>query len=148
MADPLQLATVENVVSAWKPLNDVERERAEYWISAASRALRRRWKDIDARINAGTLAKDDVTDVIVGLVIDILPGLANNGMKSGSVQAGAEARSFTMEDRKNGAGRIVFQDWMVEIFEGPVGETPRPKISTPRPYGLNRIFPEWKEVYD
>lgn len=144
MAD---LATVEQLELAWRTLTPTEKSRAEWWIGAASRRIRRRWKDVDERIAAGTLNAEDVSDVVVDLVITVLPTLENAGQKSWSVQAGAEAKSVTLESGRL-EDRLEFKDWMIDIFDGGTSQMALPKIAAPRPYGLNTIFPSWKEVYD
>ena len=144
MAD---LAQVTDIVNAWRPLNPVETTRAEYWIGAVSRKIRRRWKDVDQRLTDGSLQADDVTDVVVSMVLSLLPKLESNGMRSVSVAAGAESRAITL-DSSGGDERLSFEDWMVEIFEGTAAQTALPKLKAPKPYGLNRIFPDWKEVYE
>lgn len=142
-----ELASVEDIVSAWRPLTPVETTRAEYWIAAASRRLRRRWKTLDAQIESGQLDREDVVDVVVQLVIGVLPTLDNAGMKSLSVQAGSMAKSYTLEERGN-QDRLHLEDWMIEIFEGAGPLTATPKIASPRPYNLNRVFTDWQETYD
>ncbi|RKS16744.1 Gp19/Gp15/Gp42-like protein [Arthrobacter sp. AG1021] len=144
MAD---LAQVKDIVDAWRPLKPVESTRVEYWIGAASRKIRRRWKDVDQRIAAGTLQLEDVTDVVVSMVLSVLPKIENNGVKSVAVAAGAESRAITL-DSSGGDERLSFEEWMVEIFEGVAASTPLPQIKAPMAYGLNRIFPDWKEVYE
>lgn len=147
MADPTDLANVQDVELAWRSLTPTERSRAEYWIGAASRRIRRRWPDVDARITNGTLDAKDVSDVVVNMVITLLPTLENAGQKSWSIQAGAEAKSVTLETGRL-EDRLKFENWMIEIFEGAASRMALPKIAAPRPYGLNTIFPDWKEVYD
>lgn len=144
MAD---LATVEQLELAWRTLTPTEKSRAEWWIGAASRRIRRKWKDVDERIAAGTLNAEDVSDVVVDLVITVLPTLENAGQKSWSVQAGAEAKSVTLESGRL-EDRLEFKDWMIDIFDGGASQMALPKIAAPRPFGLNTIFPSWKEVYD
>lgn len=140
-------AAVEDIEAAWKPLSAAERSRAEYWLNAASRKIRRRWKNIDGRITEGLLDKGDVSDVVVALVIDVLPSLENAGLRSMSVQAGSMGRSFTLEDRGN-QDRLHLEDWMVEILNGTVVSGATPQIAAPRPYDFNRVFPDMREVYD
>lgn len=141
------LAEVKDIEAAWRPLNDTERSRAEYWISSATRRIRRNWPNVDARIQSGEIDRDDVSDVIISLVIDILPGLEHVGAKSWSVQAGSESKAVTLEQRRN-EDRLHFEDWMVAIFEKKKTTTAQPRIAAPRPYDLNRVFPTWMEVYD
>lgn len=143
MAD---FAEPKDIEEAWRPLNPVETSRASYWIGAASRKIRRQWKDIDARISADDPTADDVKDIVIALVIGILPGLENEGKKSLSVQAGNMTRSFTVEERRN-EDRLHFEKWMIEIIEGSAEKAALPKIESPEPYGLNRIFPQWKDTY-
>lgn len=145
---PEPFTTPQAIESAWKTLSTVETTRAEYWISAASRKIRRRWKDIDARLTAGSLDKDDVADVVVALVIEVLPTLDNAGVRSLSVQAGSMARSHTLEDRKN-QDRLHLEDWMVELLDGAAPEVGAvPMVAAPRPYDFNGVFPNMPEVYD
>lgn len=139
-------ANAEDIVNAWRPLSQLETTRAEYWTGAASRNIRRKWKDIDTRIAAGDLTADDVKDIVVAQVINLLPGLENNGKKSISVQAGNMARSYTLQER-NDEDRLHFEKWMLEIIEGKETEGALPLISAPDAYDLNKVFPTWQEHY-
>lgn len=140
-------AKIDDVELAWKTLSAAEKTRAGYWLNAASRKIRRRWKDIDARIAAAQLDPGDVADVVVALVIDVLPSLDNAGVRSMSVQAGSMGRSFTLEDRGN-QDRLHLEDWMIEILDGSASRGATPQIAAPRPYDFNRVFPDMREIYD
>jgi hypothetical protein len=66
MADPF--ATPEDVAARWRELTGPEEARAEVLLGDASRIVRRRWPDIDARITAGTVDADDVRMIVAGMV--------------------------------------------------------------------------------
>lgn len=114
------LATTADLEKAWRPLQSAEKPRAEYYIGVASRRLRRRWPDVDGRLTASLLAKDDVTDVVVHMVLGVLDSAPARGAKSWSQTSGPFSQSVTLE-----AGRtdlITIEPWMAEVFDGPPPE--------------------------
>ncbi|MEE6295194.1 hypothetical protein [Georgenia wangjunii] len=126
MAD---LATTTEFATAWRPLRPSEIPRAAYWIGVASRKVRRRWRDVEDRIAAGDLARDDVRDVVLALVNQVLGPAPVPGAKSWQEQrsSGEESRSYsvTMSPGKDPHQLMVFEEWMLEIFDGSsTGATP------------------------
>lgn len=121
MAD---LAEVEKLQQAWRTLKPVEVPRAQYYIGAASRRIRRRWKDVDARILSGELDAGDVADVVVQMILGILDGAPVHRARSWSETAGPFAKTVTLESGR--AGYLAFEDWMVEIFDGISTASPVP----------------------
>jgi len=137
MAD---LAQIEAVVAAWRPLTSVELPRATYYLGSASRKIRRRWRDVDDRIAAGTLTADDVSDVVVQMVLGAVDVVPIRGAKSFSEGVGPMSRSATLAGASTDP--LVIEDWMVEVFEG--SSTPRPVGSFPPSgnYESTSIWPE------
>jgi hypothetical protein len=66
MAEPF--ATPEDLQARWRPLDPEETARAAVLLGDASRIVRRRWSDIDARIAAGDLDLEDVVMVVCAMV--------------------------------------------------------------------------------
>lgn len=131
--DLAQLSTVE---SAWRPLRAVERPRAEYYLAAASRAIRRRWKDVDQRISDGTLAQEDVSDVVVQLVITAVDAPPVRNAKSFSEGVGPMSRSATLVGASTDP--LAIEDWMVAVFEG--SSTAEPVSSMPPSGNYEGLF--------
>jgi hypothetical protein len=135
------LATPDVLEKAWRPLTAAERPRAEYYLSKASRRIRRRWPDVDDRMAAQTLDSEDVEDVIVQMVLAVLDGPPIRGAKSFSEGVGPMSRSATFI--AGGPDPLVIEEWMVEVFEGrqttaePVGSFP--------PAGTNKPACSWTE---
>jgi hypothetical protein len=113
MADLTDILTVEK---AWRTLSPAEKVKAEYYIGVVSRAILRRWKDVDDRITAGTLGVDDVKDVATQLVITAVDAPPIRGAKSFSEGVGPMSRSATLKTDKTDL--VDFEDWMVAVFEG------------------------------
>lgn len=123
------LAAITVIEQAWRPLNPVEKNRAEYYLGVASRAIRRRWPDVDQRIaNADDyLGAEDVADVVVQMVLSAVDVPPVRGAKSFTVTTGPMSRSATLE--AGSTSPSVIEAWMVEVFEGrptamPLGSFP------------------------
>lgn len=137
-------ASTTDVTNAWRPLNAQEATRATYWLEVASRRVRNRWPDVDARIADpdDRLHGKDVRDVVVALVVEVLGGPPVPGARSWQVASGAESRAVTLGTAAPNDPNV-FAGWMVELFEGrataalPVG-------SFPPPGRYDSLF-EWKE---
>lgn len=112
MADLTDILTVEK---AWRTLSSAEKAKAEYYIGVVSRAILRRWKDVEARITAGTLDADDVKDVATQLVLIAIDAPPVRGAKSFSEGSGPYSRSATLS--KDKTDLVDFEDWMVDVFE-------------------------------
>ncbi|MFM9430056.1 Gp19/Gp15/Gp42 family protein [Arthrobacter sp. MP_2.3] len=125
MADAL--AQIPHLEKAWRALTAAEQPRAEYYLGFASRLIRRRWKDVDERISAGTLDAEDVQDVVVHMVLGIIDGAPVRRAKSWSETRGPLSQSVTLESGKTDL--ITIEDWMIEVFltaqtGGPAGSFP------------------------
>lgn len=120
-------AEVEHLEAAWRTLTDVERPRAEYYLGAASRRVRRRWRDVDDRLASGELDDEDVRDVVVDMVLGIVDGAPVRNARSWSVTTGPMSKSVTLAAGR--ADKLAFEDWMVEVFEGHT--KPLPVFSMP-----------------
>lgn len=136
------LATREQLAQAWRPLRSNEEARADYWLGAASRRIRRRWPDVEARINSGDLDTDDVADVIVHMVMRVMAGPSNPDAKSYSVAAGAESQSVAL-DRGRGDDLLTIEEWMVEVFAS-AQSAPGPVFHMPASGRYENLF-EWRE---
>lgn len=123
-------AKPDDINSAWRPLKSAEVTKAQWWCEVASRRIRRRWPDVDTRIQAGRLEELDVRDVVIALVVEVLGGPPVAGARSYSVTAGAESRSITL-DRGGPFDPNLFTAWMVEVFEGARATTTHPEHSFP-----------------
>ncbi|MCO4256507.1 Gp19/Gp15/Gp42 family protein [Pseudarthrobacter cellobiosi] len=133
MAD---LAQIETVAAAWRPLTSVEVPRATYYLAAASRKIRRRWPDVDSRIAAGTLTEEDVSDVVVQMVLGAVDVVPVRGAKSFSEGVGPMSRSATLAGASSDP--LVLEDWMVAVFEG--SSTALPQSSMPPSGNYEGIF--------
>lgn len=151
MADdgPKDFATNADITNAWRPLAPAEVTRADHWLEVASRRVRNRWPDVDARIGpGGDLAPFDVRDVVLALLVEVLggPPVPNARSYSEQTTSGAESRSRAVTlDKGAPNDPYVFALWMVEVFEGP---TPiaTPQGAFPRPGRFDTLF-EQEEVY-
>ncbi|MFK0005476.1 Gp19/Gp15/Gp42 family protein [Paenarthrobacter sp. NPDC090520] len=136
------LAELETVEKAWRPLRAAEKPKAEYYLGMASRAIRRRWRDVDERIaNPGDLlTAEDVADVVVQMVLSAVEGSPVRGAKSFSKTTGPMSLSATFEAGSTNPSNI--EDWMVEVFEGRA--TVEPRFWAPPAGRYESIF-EWPE---
>lgn len=136
-------ATVADLAAAWRPLSTAESTRATHWLEVASRRVRRRWPDTDARITAGTLDALDVRDVVVDLVLEVLDGPPVRGARGWSEGSGAESRSVTLATSSGGSDEL-WLPWMVEVFEGRrLG--PLPTGAFPASGRFERMGWQWPE---
>ncbi len=137
MAD---FAELESIEAAWRPLTAAERTRAEYYLRKASRRIRRRWPDVDDRLGSGLLDPDDVSEVVVELVLGAIGGPPVRGAKSFSEGVGPMSRSATLAVGRTDP--LFIEDWMVAVFEG--NKTPGPVFSMPPSGRYDDLF-EWSE---
>jgi hypothetical protein len=80
---------------------------------------------------------ENVSDVVVQMVLGIVDGAPVRGARSWSETRGPLSQAVTLQ-----AGRqqlIAFEDWMVKVFE-PGGGGPIPRGSFPRSGGFDQIF--------
>lgn len=141
-------ADTTDLSNAWRPLNAQEATRATYWLEVASRRVRRRWPDVDARIADPNdpLTDKDVRDVVVALVVEVLGGPPVPNARSWQEQAGSgsesRSRSVTLGTAAPNDPNV-WAAWMVELFQGPItGALPRGSFPTPANY--DHLF-GWKE---
>lgn len=133
---PASLAAVTEIEQAWRSLSTEEKARAEYYLSFASRRVRDRWPDVDDRIAEQTLSAENVSDVVVQMVLGIVDGSPVRGARSWSETRGPLSQSVTLQPGRQQL--IAFEDWMVKVFEPGGGAVPRG--SFPRSGGFDRIF--------
>jgi hypothetical protein len=106
-------ATTDDVEVAWRPLSNEELSRASALIDRASRKIRRRWADVDDRIEAETLDALAVADVVAEMVqvaMTQTPGVSQTNEGAGPF---SQAVTYT-----NPNSRLYFTDDMIEVFEG------------------------------
>lgn len=137
MAD---FAEIESIEAAWRPLTTAEKTRAQYYLGMASRRIRRRWPDVDDRLASGKLDSDDVSDVVVELVLGAIGGPPIRGAKSFSEGVGPMSRSATLTEARTDP--LFLEEWMVAVFEGATST--RPVFSMP-PSGRYEDLFVWKE---
>ncbi|MFJ4168496.1 Gp19/Gp15/Gp42 family protein [Paenarthrobacter sp. NPDC089714] len=139
------LAELETLEQAWRPLTAAERPRAEYYLGMASRAIRRRWQDVDQRITNpdDRLTAEDVSDVVVQMVLSAVDGPPVRGAKSFSESVGPMSRSATLQAGSTNPANI--EDWMVEVIEGR--RTALPQFHAPPSGRYENLF-EWPEGRD
>lgn len=140
MAD---LATIEQVESAWRPLVGVQRTRAIHYLGVVSRRVRRRWPDVDDRIALGDLATEDVSDVVIDLVLGVVGGPPIRGARSWQETAGPMSQSITLEPGTS-TEPLAFEQWMIEIFDGVATESVMPVFHAPPSGRYDRLF-QWSE---
>ncbi|QOT16484.1 hypothetical protein [Paenarthrobacter sp. YJN-5] len=136
------LADLGTLEKAWRPLTAAERPKAEYYVGMASRAIRRRWQDIDLRItNPGDrLTHEDVADVVVQMVLSAVDGPPVRGAKSFSESVGPMSRTATLLAGSTNPANI--EDWMVEVIEGRSAALPQ--FHAPPSGRYENLF-EWQE---
>ncbi len=114
----------------------------------AYRQIKRRWKDMDARVASGDLSREDLRDVIVWMVIPVLGGPPMPGAKSWRVSAGTESQQVDMGAGNATPARLmVITDWMVEILDGVVDAVrpALPEFHAPAPGRFEAMGWEWPE---
>ncbi len=138
MANLAEIGTVE---AAWRPLTTQERPRAEYYLGAVSRQIRRRWRDVDQRLESNELDADDVSDVVVQLVIAAVDvPAASRKAKSWSESAGIVSKSVSLAGGKDEL--FEFEQWMIDVFEA--ASTALPQYSAPPSGNYEALF-IWRE---
>ncbi|MET3349640.1 UNVERIFIED_ORG: hypothetical protein ABID57_001312 [Arthrobacter sp. UYEF1] len=138
----VDLAQPEAVAAAWRPLTSAELPRATYYLGAASRKIRRRWPDVDSRIADGNdpLTADDVSDVVVQMVLGAVDVGPVRGAKSFSEGVGPMSRSATLAGASTDP--LVLEDWMVAVFEGSSSALPQSSMPPSGNYEGIFIWPE------
>ena len=146
MPESTDFATAAEVGNAWRPLNAAEVTRAGHWLEVASRRIRRRWPDVDARILLPVTAPEyldklDVRDVVLALVVEVLGGPPVPNATSFSVTSGAESRSVTLSSAAP-FDPALFAPWMVAVFEDAPEPGPLPQFGFPK---RDEPIREWRE---
>ena len=145
MAD---FAIATDVANLWRPLTSEEQSRAEYLLGVASRRVRREFPDVDARLAAGTLAWEDVRDVVASMVVPALAGPPVPGARSWSVASGEESRSVTVgSSAANPLDAFEFAPWMLDILAPGRTRTVVPVAHMPTGGGVSALFSHAPEVY-
>lgn len=137
-------ADVGDVEKAWRPLSDVERTRAEYYIGRAERLILRRFPDARERVAdpVDALSKADVVDVVVALVLAVVPKPVADA-RSWQQTAGPFTESVTLP-AANAATPMRLEDWMIEVFTLASESGPAPRGSFPSPGPYDQLF-GWRE---
>ena len=86
MATPL--ATPSDVEAVWRSLSAEETSLADALLRVASRVVRARYSDVDARITAGTLDAQDVADIVALMVKRSMVSPVGDGVEQQSQTAG------------------------------------------------------------
>lgn len=86
MADPL--ATTDDLEDLWRSLSDSETTVATALLRVASRVVRARYSDVDARILSESLDAQDVADVVALMVKRAMLSPAADGVEQQSQTAG------------------------------------------------------------
>ncbi|MER7331668.1 MULTISPECIES: hypothetical protein [unclassified Micromonospora] len=130
MAEPF--ATPEQVAAVFRPLTAAEAAIVAARLAAASRMLRGRFPDLDARIAAGTLDPDLAADAAVAMVLRVIrkPG-ALAGVGNLKAEATGPFRRDYYPD-EDGDLDLVVTDAEVALL------TP-PQIRARRPAGTIRV---------
>lgn len=146
--EPEPLAEPKDIVKVWRPLTDAETTRAAGLIESVSRAVRRTWRDVDARIAAGTLGAGDVADVVVWSVLPMLGPGADVPVNAKTYQqsSGSKSLSVTLDGPAGGDGWLEFAPWMVDVFaiEG-TSAWPRSRFRSPAGGRFESMGFEWDE---
>lgn len=117
MAGPF--ATHTDLANTWRPLDPEEQTRADALLARASRKIRNRWPDVDARIALAAeepryLDPESVKDVVLEMVQTamsvVMPGVTQQSTTTGPFSS---SQTFA-----NPAGRLYFTSEMVAVFEG------------------------------
>ena len=137
------LATIQQVEAAWRPLTGEKRTKAEHYLGVVSRLIRRRWRDVDSRITSGDLDYEDVSDVVLDLVIGVVGGPPVRHARSWSESAGSMSQSITL-DAGAGSDPLVLEQWMIEIFDGASQASALPVFHAPPSGRYDRMF-QWSE---
>jgi Gp19/Gp15/Gp42-like protein len=116
LADPF--ATPSDVEARWRPLDEAETARAAVLLADASRMIRRRPWNVDARIAAGTLDAEDVRMVVAAMVRRAMLGVET----ADGVTEQAETVGPFQVNRKfsNPLGNLYLSADDVAVLEPPV----------------------------
>lgn len=134
------LAAITDLEGAWRPLTAAEKTRATYYLGAASRQIRRRWRDVDQRIASQTLGEDDVKDVVIHMVLPKLDAPPVHNAKSWTKMAGPFQQQVTLQ---SGSHELFeFEEWMLGVFEQK--SSALPQFHAPPGGRFERLF-QWPE---
>lgn len=110
----MDLATLEHV-QALRPLPEPQQARMRALLGRASRLIRSRWPNVDARIASGSLDKDAVADVVVTLALSAFAAPDNPNVTRHDKTAGPFRESIAYSS--SGAGMVITAD-MERLFNG------------------------------
>lgn len=90
MGSPLcqPFATSTELSARWRPLNQGETETAEQLLDDASQIIRERVPDVDARIEAGTMARNTLSRIVCAMVKRSMIGGGGDSLASQGQTAG------------------------------------------------------------
>lgn len=108
LSDVPPLAVPEDIAGVWRALTAGEETRVTVLIDHASRIVRLRWTDLDARIAAGTLNAALVAQVVARMVTRVMDLPAGTGVKQTSETVGPYSSSTTYDAAM--AARSLFLD--------------------------------------
>lgn len=123
MAEPF--ATPTDLAARWRPLTEAETARAAVLLADASRMVRRRWRDIDARIASpetapGHLDAEDVEMIVCGMVRRAMLGGVETG--AGVTEQAETAGPFSVTRRfNNPLGNLYLSADDVAVLDPPEG---------------------------
>ncbi|WP_191724988.1 hypothetical protein [Brevibacterium gallinarum] len=131
---------MEQIAAAWRPLSEVEKNRADYYLGRASRLVRRTYPDVDERIAdpGDRLTADDVADVVVALVMSIVPKPVA-GARSWQQQAGPFSESVTLP-ASSADLPMTFEQWMRDVFAVDAHAKHGPAFAFPPAPAFDRLF--------
>ena len=134
------LATVDQIAAAWRPLSEVEKARAGYYLGRASRLIRRTYPDVDKRIadQGDRLTADDVADVVIALVMSIVPKPVE-GARSWQQSAGPFSESVTLPAASADLP-MTLEQWMRNVFAVAGSASPGPVGVFPPAPAFDRLF--------
>ena len=133
-------ADVADVEKAWRPLSDVEKARAEYYIGRAERLILRRFPNAKKRVDDedDTLTREDVVDVVVALVLAIVPKPVADA-RSWQQTAGPFTETVTLP-AASASTPMRLEDWMIDVFIRVSETAPAPQGAFPPPGPYDRVF--------
>lgn len=122
----------EALVARWRPLTADEKARTTGIIAMVERALRRRWPDLQQRIDADTLDIQTVQDVVYALarpLIETDPDVPL-AAKSWQETSGSESLSVTLDGALSGRF-LVLDPWMVDALNADTDDDDSRSSRTP-----------------
>ncbi|MDR1266589.1 MAG: phage Gp19/Gp15/Gp42 family protein [Propionibacteriaceae bacterium] len=117
MTTPQPFATADDLEAGWRPLGPAERDRATVLLGRASRDIRARVPDLDARIASGRLDPNLAADVACAMVQRAMAVPAD---QAGVTQQSETFNGFTQSQTfANPAGNLYLLDSETAKLRGP-----------------------------